>query len=352
MMMSTQARTLLLAVSIALPASAQQAPLPNHQTANPPVAIQDNTDPVLKRATPRGSIRLGSVKLDKSAVTLTLHLEQDAQDLMDRNDFDGANEEFDQDKFRDFVLGKFGNALSFLSARVPDWPSSELHVLITDMGEDRHRFPSFFVRGSRVLMVDVRVWEDIQRRNSIHSEVMPVHELTHYLQGVSAPREPAYHRELAACVVEIVYLRHRIGETEPAFVDYALSSGPLPLAQEVTDPQKLAYPEQFDYVVLRHLAHKLIFSTLRGNYKFAPAVTTKAPKQSAVEEAKTKREALVANLERFAIRYAHHPQTGSAGFDATCREVGLRDAQNQPLTLDTLRRDLARDLTTALPATK
>ena len=344
-------RALFLAASISIPALAQDAPL--QKPTNPPISKRDDTDAVLKRATPNGSVRLGSVKLKKRAGTITLHLEKDAQDLIDRKDFAVKDAPFDQDKFRDFVLYKFGNAASFLAARVPDWPASEMNVLIADMGKDRHQLPTFFLRGSRVIVIDIWSWQDIQQRDLVFSETMPVHEFTHFMQGFSAPQEPAYHRELAACVVEIVYLRHRIEETDPVFVNYLSLWGPPPLAQDVTDPERLADPEKFEHLILRHIAYKLVRNILRGNYTFAPPVATKRKKKkNAVDEAIFQYNALVDNLERFAIRYARHPQSGSEGFDATCREFGLRDAQNQLLTLDTLRRDLARDLTTALPPAK
>ncbi len=345
-------RTLFLAasISISIPALAQDAPL--QKPVSPPTPVLDNTDAVLKRATPNGSVRLGSVKL-KRGVSITLHLEKDAQDLIERKDFAVKDAPFDLDKFRDFVLTKFGNAASFLASRAPDWPASEMNVLIADMGKDRQQLPTFFLRGSRVIVIDIWSWQDIQQRDLVFSETMPVHELTHFLQGFSAPQEPAYHRELAACVVEVVYLRHRIDELDPLFMNYLSLWGLPPAAQDVTDPERLADPEKFDHLILRHIAHNLVTRILRGTYKFMPPIAAKKTKKKTPDdEAKIKYAALIDTLEHFAIRYARHPQSGSEGFDATCREFGLRDAQNQPLTLDTLRRDVARDLTDAPPPAK
>ena len=315
-----------------------------------PAAIVDRTDAALKEFGAQGMTQLGTVKMGKGRdVSLALHLTQGGQKLMDAREFDIPDADFEQAKFETYVAQKFGNALSYLLDRVPDWPGREVHIILSDTGEDRKLSTAFTVRGSRVIEVDIRRWHKVYRRYDISiSETTPVHELTHVLQGLSDAREEKYHRELSAIVVELAFLRYRVGPTEPVFLSYPRFVGPTPLAAQVLDPNNL------DPSAWRVIAHKMTLNILGGVYTFAPAgkasgkntATKKAPPQKAqtAKDVQARQDATVAALERFAIRYARHPETGDKGFEAACRESGLLDAKGQALTLDTLRRDTARDL--------
>ena len=288
-------------------------------------AMIDRTADLIKEYEAEGLVSLGTIRSDKQPVTMKFFVTQSAQKIMDEKTFDVPDDAFDEAKFETFVAQKFGNALVYLLERMPNWPASEINLILSDTGDERQKMTASVFHRSRVLEIDVRRWHKAWRQeNFTIYETTPVHELTHVLQWFSDQNETRYQRELSANIVEVAYLHYRVGSKDPIFTTYLALSGPKPTREQLLDPdtnQAMAW---------RTLAYQLVNNCLDGTYRFTHLRT-------ATENKKT------VALEKFAILYARHPATGDAGFAAACRESGLLDSDQQALTLNTLRRDTARD---------
>ena len=296
----------------------------------PPAPLIDNTETIVREFEAEGLDELGTIRSDKQPVRLKFFVTKSAQKLMDADTFDVEDDEFDEAKFETFVAQKFGNALVYLLERVNDWPAHEIYLLISDLGDERKNLTASVFHRSRVVEIDVRRWHKAWRTdNFIVYETTPVHELTHVLQWFSDQNDTRYQRELSANIVEIAYLRYRVGSTAPIFTDYLPLNGPPPTRAQLLDS------DSDQSSAWRTLAFKLVTNCLNGTYQFTTL-------NEETDEEK-RQVARIAALEKFAILYARHPAIGDEGFAAACRESGLVDTAHKPLTLETLRSDTARD---------
>lgn len=300
------------------------------QADETPATMIDKTAAIVKEYEAEGWEPLGTIRSDTQPVTLKFFVTKSAQKIMETKNFDVADDAFDQTKFETFVAQKFGNGLVYLLNHTPDWPAPEIYLILADSGEERKNQTASVFHRSRVAEVDVRRWHKIWRQeNFAISETTPVHELTHILQWFSDQNDTRYQRELSANIVEVTYLRQRVGANAPLFVNYLRLSGPPPTAQQLLDPDT----NKAD--AWRTLAYQFVTNCLDGTYQFANLDAANQEKQP---------EMRLAAIEKFAIDYARHPAIGDEGFAAACHDNALLDAASQPLTLDTLRHDAARAL--------
>ena len=304
------------------------------ETSVVPAPLIDNTETIVQEFEAEGLESIGTIRSDKQPVTLKFFVTESAQKLMDAGTFDVEDNEFDQAKFETFVAQKFGNALAYLLERADNWPAQEIYLLLSDTGDERQYSTASVIHRSRVVEIDLRRWHKAWRtENFMVYETTPVHELTHVLQWFSDQNDTRYQRELSANLVEIAYLRYRVGSTDPIFTDYLSLNGPPPTRAQLLDP------DSDQSSAWRHLAFKLVSNCLDGTYQFTTL--------NAETDEEKRQTARIAALEKFAILYARHPAIGEEGFAAACRESGLLDAAGKPLTLDTLRHDTARDFASA-----
>ena len=307
-----------------------------------PPTDQERTATVLKNLEPDGLDIIATVTHDKSGNKLIFHLTDSARKILDAEDFDTPDADWDQDKWKLFVVSRFGNSFSYLLDRVTDWPSKEVHVVIGNMGDVRKTKAGFAVDG--VILMDVRLLQDIWAKKEIYtSETTPAHELTHiYQRPEDLQNRDTYRREFSAVLVELAYLRHdletlldpqhRAGETNPFYLSIPRGIGARPSTQEILDPQSRSY------VVWRDIGFVLQNNVLSGTYAFNSFKAREFP------DAPAARAARILIWEKFVLRYARHPQVGDAAFDQSAREYGLLDAAGKPLTITTLRVDVAHEL--------
>lgn len=104
-------------------------------------------------------------------------------------------------------------------------------------GDERKNMTASVFHRSRVLEIDVRRWHKAWRRgNFAIYETTPVHELTHVLQWSSDQNETRYQRELSANLVEVAYLHHRVGSTDPISPLICCSAARRPRANNCAIP--------------------------------------------------------------------------------------------------------------------
>ena len=291
----------------------------------------------------------GSATHDASGKKLIFHITKGAQKVLDERDFDSADADFDETKWKTFVFQKFGNAFVFWLDRAKDWPAKEINVVIIDSGDARKTSAAFAIDG--VILVDVRAWHAVWVKHDDYiSELAPAHEMTHIYQPPIGENRDRYRREFSAVLVELAYLRDRLettdpqggfGENDPFYQGFWQAIGTPTLAQ-IRDANADSHR------VWRTMALVLESHILDGTYSVDSISRSRFATPLALHGARVKA------LEKFAFRYARYPAVGDAAFDKTARENGWRDDKNQFLTMKTLRADTEREVSrrgkNAMPA--
>ena len=278
---------------------------------------EDETERNLDILKSHGLAELG--KFEASRINVNYYITASAQNIIDTGNFDIQGESFSLDRFLDFIEDKFRNNIGYFQDIANRRNINELHLVIEDFGEERANNISVAIINTRIIKIDVRRWHKLYLgRRQYLANLTSIHEFTHINNYILDNDEVKLHRELSAIIFEsLSYIKN---EGEPAYIHAYLRN----VAGNLESPENILNEEYSGMVPLRHLAHYFIENIINGGY--------------AVEGNK------IEKLEDFAYSYLADSENGDKGFDDACLAMGIKDSNNNRITLEKVRNDLYQQL--------
>lgn len=280
--------------------------------------LVDRTDTVLEKIRAEKGLRELEVT-DAAGLKLHLDLEGGAEKIINERQFDVEDKDFDEAKFRAFVLERITAGVTYFRAIVTRDLFTDFHVVIEDLGEARKTTISQTAVGSRVLRLDVRRWHKLYKGYRAYlADVTSIHEFTHAVNYFVDEGETKKHRELAAVAFESLAIYKPYGAALYKKNYLKKVSGPVKKPEDVLGDDYHGMP------ALRATMHSLISKLIDGVYR--------------AEGEK------LAVVERFAAAYLLEPEHGAEGFNRALKAAGITDGEGKELTLERVQLDLFGEL--------
>lgn len=256
---------------------------------------------------------------NSEGIAVHVYMTPQAQRIIDERNFDVPDDNFNIERFLNHIENNFSDSMEYFHDINESKTIDELNIVLESTGNDGEYTVASTRVNTRIINIDVKRWHKIYKGlKSYLSGTISIHEYTHVNNYKLDNDEVRYHRELTAIIFESLnYIRKEGSEN---FIDDYIerTTRPLEYMEAITSHEYRGNNP------LRYLSHFFIKNVLEGGYLVSGNK--------------------IQVLERFASAYLSDTDNEDKGFNDACLNLGIKDSNNNYLTLDKVRNDLYRTI--------